>query len=87
MNCEASNPSTVSASKLLPDPSSSVVIIRPKSVPAEISLNQSSVSSHCIEEFAKLPRETSQPEFSVGVPVKKLLLSVMILSAIKTVSD
>ena len=37
-NCSASNPSTVSASKPFPDPSSAVVIILPRSVPPEISL-------------------------------------------------
>ena len=85
-NCSASNPSTVSASKPLPEPSSAVVIIRPKSVPAEISLNQSLVSSHCKDELALSPRSTSQPAFSVGTPVVKFELSVIKLSAMKICS-
>ena len=86
-NCAASNPSTVSASKPFPEPSSAVVIIRPRSVPAEINLNQSFVSSHCKDDEFKSPRRTSQPAFSVGVPDVKLLLRVRRLSAIKTVSE
>ena len=85
-NCSASKPSTVSASNPLPEPSSAVVIIRPKSVPAEMSLNQSFVSSHCKDELALSPRSTSHPAFSVGTPDVKFELSVSKLSAMKTCS-
>ena len=84
-NWSPSNPSTVSASNPLPGPSSAVVIIRPRLVPAEFNLNQSFVSSQRTPEFADEPLLTSQPASCVGAP-EWFAFNVIILSDKRIVS-
>ena len=55
-------------------------------VPSVVYAHKSVVSFQINATLALLPRKTSSPAFSVGVPVVKLLFRVSKLSAILTVS-
>ena len=65
-NCAASKPSTVSASKPLPGPSSAVVIIRPSTEPLTSNCHQSLLSFQITLALLSVPRSTSIPPSSVG---------------------